>query len=106
VDGLILPSAEWRQREGMDRLVEVLGDARFVGGSVRDTLLGIPVSDVDLATPLPPQRVMELLRATDIKAVPTGMDHGTITAVLPSGPVEITTLRRDVSTDGRRASRR
>jgi poly(A) polymerase len=104
LDGLILPPAEWRQREGMDRLVEVLGDARFVGGSVRDTLLGIPVSDVDLATPLPPQRVIELLRATDIKAVPTGMDHGTITAVLPSGPVEVTTLRRDVSTDGRRAT--
>ena len=102
--GLILPQADWRHREGLDRLVEVLGDARFVGGSVRDTLLGIPVSDVDLATPLPPERVVELLRAAAIKAVPTGIDHGTITAVLPSGPVEVTTLRRDVSTDGRRAT--
>ena len=104
MDSLILPSAEWRSREGLDRLVAALGDARFVGGSVRDTLLGIPVSDVDLATPLPPRRVMELLRAAEIKAVPTGIEHGTITAVLPGGPVEVTTLRRDVSTDGRRAT--
>ncbi|ATY31730.1 CCA tRNA nucleotidyltransferase [Sphingomonas psychrotolerans] len=104
MDGLTLPAAEWRHREGLDRLVEVLGDARFVGGSVRDTLLGIPVSDVDLATALPPQRVVELLKEAQIRAVPTGLAHGTITAVLPSGPVEVTTLRRDVSTDGRRAT--
>jgi poly(A) polymerase len=104
VDGLTLPAAEWRTRDGLDRLVEVLGDARFVGGSVRDTLLGLPVSDIDLATPLPPERVVELLKAAHIKAVPTGIAHGTITAVLPSGPVEVTTLRRDVSTDGRRAT--
>ena len=104
MDGLTLPAAEWRQREGLDRLVEVLGDARFVGGSVRDTLLGIPVSDVDLATATPPERVVEVLKAAQIRAVPTGLAHGTITAVLPSGPVEVTTLRRDVSTDGRRAT--
>nr|WP_294817496.1 CCA tRNA nucleotidyltransferase [uncultured Sphingomonas sp.] len=102
--GMILPDAEWRHRDGLDRLVEVLGDARFVGGSVRDTLLGIPVSDVDLATPLAPGRVLELLKTTGIRAVPTGIDHGTITVVLESGPVEVTTLRRDVSTDGRRAT--
>jgi len=104
MDGMTLPHAEWRRRLGLDRLVEVLGDARFVGGSVRDTLLGIPVSDVDLATPLAPQRVVELLRAAGIKAIPTGIEHGTITAVLESGQVEVTTLRRDVSTDGRRAT--
>jgi len=104
MDGMTLPHAEWRHRLGLDRLVEVLGDARFVGGSVRDTLLGIPVSDVDLATPLAPQRVVELLRAAGIKAIPTGIEHGTITAVLESGQVEVTTLRRDVSTDGRRAT--
>ncbi len=102
--GMILPDAEWRHRDGLDRLVEVLGDARFVGGSVRDTLLGIPVSDVDLATPLAPGRVLELLKTAGIRAVPTGIDHGTITVVLESGPVEVTTLRRDVSTDGRRAT--
>lgn len=104
MDGMTLPQADWRHRLGLDRLVEVLGEVRFVGGSVRDTLLGIPVSDVDLATPLAPQRVVELLRAAGIKAVPTGIEHGTITAVLESGSVEVTTLRRDVSTDGRRAS--
>jgi poly(A) polymerase len=102
--GMILPDAEWRHREGLDRLIEVLGDARFVGGSVRDTLLGLPVSDLDVATPLAPQRVMELLKDAGIRAVPTGIDHGTVTVVLESGPVEVTTLRRDVSTDGRRAT--
>jgi poly(A) polymerase len=104
LDGLILPDAEWRHREGLDQLVAVLGDSRFVGGSVRDTLLGIPVSDLDLATPLPPERVLELLKEAQIRAVPTGLAHGTITVVLPSGPVEVTTLRRDVSTDGRHAT--
>ncbi|MBB4838644.1 poly(A) polymerase [Sphingomonas kyeonggiensis] len=102
--GMILPDAEWRHREGLDRLIDVLGDARFVGGSVRDTLLGLPVSDLDVATPLSPQRVIELLKAAGIRVVPTGIDHGTVTVVLESGPVEVTTLRRDVSTDGRRAT--
>jgi len=102
--GMILPDAEWRRREGLAELIAVLGEARFVGGSVRDTLLGIPVSDIDVATPLSPQRVLELLKAAHIRAVPTGIDHGTITVVLESGPVEVTTLRRDVSTDGRRAT--
>lgn len=102
--GMILPDAPWRHREGLAHLIEVLGDARFVGGSVRDTLLGIPVSDLDVATPLSPQRVIELLKAAKIRVVPTGIDHGTVTAVLESGHVEVTTLRRDVSTDGRRAT--
>lgn len=102
--GMILPDADWRHREGLAHLVEVLGDVRFVGGSVRDTLLDLPVSDLDVATPLSPQRVLELLKGAGIRAVPTGIDHGTITAVLASGPVEVTTLRRDVSTDGRRAT--
>jgi len=104
LDRLTLPAAEWRDREGLDRLVDVLGETRFVGGSVRDTLLGLPVSDIDLATPLPPERAIALLKDAKIRAVPTGIGHGTITAVLPSGPVEVTTLRRDVSTDGRRAT--
>ena len=104
MDSVILPEAEWRRRAGLDALVAVLGDARFVGGSVRATLLGIAVSDVDLATPLAPERVVALLKGAGIKAVPTGIEHGTITAVIESGPVEVTTLRRDVSTDGRRAT--
>ena len=92
----------------MTRLLDALGgstqDTRFVGGCVRDTLLGLPVSDVDLATRLSPEEVIERLGRARIKAVPTGIAHGTVTAVVAGGPVEVTTLRRDVSTDGRRAT--
>jgi poly(A) polymerase len=77
---------------------------RYVGGAVRDTLLGHPVSDLDLATALLPDEVSRRVREAGFKAVPTGIAHGTMTAVLPSGPVEVTTLRRDVATDGRRAT--
>jgi poly(A) polymerase len=76
---------------------------RFVGGCVRDALAGRPVSDVDLATPEPPPRVIDLLTAARIKAVPTGIEHGTVTAVVGHRPFEITTLRRDVETFGRHA---
>ena len=103
-----LPKAPWRARSGMPKLLGVLGaergDTRFVGGCVRDTLLGVDVSDVDLATRIPPDQVLERLEAAGIKAVPTGLAHGTVTAVLQGWPVEVTTLRRDVSTDGRRAT--
>jgi len=78
-------------------------EVRFVGGCVRDALAGRPVKDVDIATPDLPETVMELLRAAGLKAVPTGLDHGTVTAVAGHRPFEITTLRRDVETDGRRA---
>lgn len=107
MERLILPAAEWRTREGLAALCAALGaevgDARFVGGVVRDTLLGLPVHDVDIATRHGPTTAVERLRTAGIRAVPTGMAHGTITAVLPSGPVEVTTLRRDVSTNGRHA---
>ncbi len=76
---------------------------RFVGGCVRDALLSRPVKDVDLATPDPPERVMALLARAGIKAVPTGIDHGTVTAVSGGQPYEVTTLRVDVETYGRRA---
>ncbi|MDR2858416.1 MAG: CCA tRNA nucleotidyltransferase [Novosphingobium sp.] len=101
-----LPSADWTQRPDLAALVAALGggNARYVGGAVRDTLLGVGVRDVDLATPLPPPAVMARLDAAGIRHVPTGLDHGTVTAVLANGPVEITTLRRDVATDGRRAT--
>lgn len=79
------------------------GCARFVGGAVRNALLGEPVDDVDIATTLTPEAVTEALGAAGIRAVPTGIDHGTVTAVLEGKPFEITTLRRDVETDGRRA---
>jgi poly(A) polymerase len=101
-----LPDADWRARPGLAALVAALGgpdEARFVGGAVRDTLLGLPVSDVDVATRLLPETVLERLRGAEIKAVPTGLAHGTVTAVIDGGPVEVTTLRRDVSTDGRHA---
>jgi poly(A) polymerase len=92
----------------MRRLLDALGapegETRYVGGAIRDTLLELPVSDVDLATRLEPGEVMERLRKAHIRAVPTGLAHGTVTAVLSDGPVEVTTLRRDVATDGRRAT--
>ena len=80
------------------------GHARFVGGAVRDTLLGLEVSDIDIATDHPPEAAMKRLRAAGITVVPTGIKHGTVTAVLPDGPIEVTTLRRDVETHGRHAT--
>lgn len=103
-----LPDAEWQHRARLSDLLDALdasqGSARFVGGAVRDTLLGHVVADVDIATVHSPQDVVRRLTYAAIKAVPTGIDHGTITAVLDGWPVEITTLRRDVATDGRRAT--
>lgn len=98
--------APWMHREDIAGLVAALGhdNVRYVGGAVRDTLLGLPVKDIDMATVLHPQAVIERLTAAGIRSVPTGIEHGTVTAVLPGGPVEITTLRHDVSTYGRRAT--
>ena len=102
-----LPESGWRIA-GLDQLGAALGAGegltRLVGGAVRDSLAGQPVKDVDLATKLTPQDVIARLEAPGIKVVPTGLAHGTVTAILASGPVEITTLRRDVETDGRRAN--
>src|SRR5215467_1408951 len=78
-------------------------EARFVGGSVRDALLGQRIGDIDIATSASPERVIELLEKARIKVVPTGLDHGTVTAIVPPRHFEITTLRRDVETYGRRA---
>src|SRR5580704_10055686 len=78
-------------------------EARFVGGCVRDALLGRDIADIDLATPALPDEVADALGKAGIKAVPTGIEHGTITAVIPPRHYEITTLRRDVETFGRRA---
>jgi poly(A) polymerase len=86
------------------RALTAEGDqARFVGGCVRDALVGRPIRDIDIATPLSPQRVTELLEKAGLKAVPTGIEHGTITAVAEGKGVEVTTLRLDLETDGRRA---
>ncbi len=104
----LLPDAEWRHRDGLKRIVAALtargGAVRLVGGAVRDTLLGLPVADIDLATPLTPDKVTEKLEAVGIKVVPTGIAHGTVTAIASHDRHEITTLRRDVETDGRRAT--
>ena len=105
---LRLDAAKWRKRRGLRKLLKALGSAegltRYVGGAVRDDLVGLPVSDLDLATRLQPAEVIERLEATNIKTIPTGIDHGTVTAVSDGQTVEITSLRRDVSTDGRRAT--
>ena len=98
----------WLCNGTTERVIEALeaigpGGSRFVGGCVRNTLMGLSVDDIDIATQLTPQDVVKALEADGIRAIPTGLDHGTITAVCNSVPFEITTLRRDVETDGRRA---
>ncbi len=87
----------------LDALTKDGGDARFVGGVVRNALLRRDITDIDIATPLVPAEVTRRLESAGIKAVPTGIDHGTITAVVDKKTFEVTTLRRDVETDGRHA---
>ncbi len=101
-----LPPAPWTTRPGLAALTRALGAdfVRWVGGAVRDTLLDEEVHDIDAATRHTPDRVIDLCAKVGIRTVPTGIDHGTITAIFDEGPVEITTLRRDVATDGRRAT--
>ena len=96
-----LPAAD--TRAVLEALMADGKPARLVGGCVRDALAGRPVTDVDIATPETPPRVIDLLRAAGLKAVPTGVEHGTVTAVVRGKPFEVTTLRRDVTTDGRHA---
>ncbi len=94
----------WMTAPKTRAVLDALGpEARFVGGAVRNALLKREVSDVDIATPLTPDEVTERLTAAGLGAVPTGFEHGTVTAISTGTPFEVTTLRRDVSTDGRRA---
>jgi poly(A) polymerase len=101
-----LEQAGWTRREGLAALTRALGadDIRWVGGAVRDGLLGVEVHDVDCATRLLPQEVVERCAQAGIRTVPTGIEHGTVTALVEGSPIEVTTLRHDVSTDGRRAT--
>jgi poly(A) polymerase len=101
-----LAEAEWPRRAGLAALTAALGaeNIRWVGGAVRDSLLGAAVHDVDCACLLMPAEVIAACSKAGIRTVPTGIEHGTVTAILKGGPVEITTLRRDVATDGRRAT--
>jgi poly(A) polymerase len=106
-----LPPQPWIEEPATRTLLAALAQAgigaRFVGGCVRDALIapgrGPPIGDIDLATPAHPEEVIAALDKAGIKSVPTGIAHGTVTAVVPPRHYEITTLRRDVETDGRRA---
>lgn len=98
----------WLDAPATRKLVAALDAAgvefRFVGGAVRDALLGRPVADVDVATPAVPGAVIAALDAAGFKSIPTGVAHGTVTALVDGHQFEITTLRRDVETDGRHAT--
>lgn len=102
-----IPPQDWMtapQTQAVMAALTVDGQAvRFVGGCVRDAVLGRAIKDIDIATAHPPDRVTELLEAAGLGAVPTGIDHGTITAVADGKPFEVTTLREDVETMGRHA---
>lgn len=101
-----LSRAKFLRAPSLQNLLAVLngaGEARVAGGAVRNALLKIPVADVDIATTLPPDRVIALSKAAGFAAHPTGIEHGTVTVVVDHAPYEVTTLRRDVETDGRRA---
>ncbi|QRM56301.1 CCA tRNA nucleotidyltransferase [Sinorhizobium sp. BG8] len=97
----------WFSEKPLKRVMELLntdgGEGRVAGGAVRNSLMGLPVSDIDIATTLVPTEVVARAERAGIKAVPTGIDHGTVTLVIDGKPFEVTTLRRDVATDGRRA---
>ena len=86
----------------MQALMRDGGDARYVGGAVRNALMGKPVKDIDIATPLPDDVVRQLEHA-GIGAVPTGIAHGTVTVLVDGKSFEVTTLREDIETDGRHA---
>src|ERR1043166_2273026 len=93
----------WMRAPETMAVLAALGEARFVGGAVRNALLGAKVSDIDIAVPFEPNEAVRKLEAVHIKVVPTGIDHGTVTAVHNGHVFEVTSLRRDVATDGRRA---
>ncbi|HTJ65368.1 MAG TPA: CCA tRNA nucleotidyltransferase [Alphaproteobacteria bacterium] len=103
----MLKDRSWIDAAPTARLIAALDaggiDFRFVGGAVRDGLLGRPVSDIDVATPAKPETVMQAIEAAGLKAVATGLKHGTVTAIADRRHFEITTLRRDIETDGRHA---
>lgn len=95
--------APWVTAPAGRAVMAALREGYFVGGCVRNALLGLPVTDIDVATPLPPRAVIERLEAAGLRAVPTGLSHGTVTAVVDHEPIEVTTFRADVDTFGRHA---
>jgi poly(A) polymerase len=102
-----LRDAAWLTGGEIARLLSLLNgdgeEARVVGGAVRNALLQLPVEEVDVATTALPQEVIRRVEASGGKAVPTGIEHGTVTAILAHRPIEVTTLRKDVETFGRKA---
>jgi poly(A) polymerase len=108
VNGLTqIAGADWLARDELQRLLNALSaggeEARIAGGAVRNALLAEPVSDIDIATTNLPKEIVHRAEAAGFKAVPTGAEHGTITVIAGGKPYEVTTLRADVETDGRRA---
>jgi len=93
----------WMTAPETRKLMAALSEGRFVGGAVRNALSGWPVGDIDIAVPMPPDETLRRLEIAAIKAVPTGFEHGTVTAIVNGHPFEVTSLRRDVETDGRHA---
>jgi tRNA nucleotidyltransferase/poly(A) polymerase len=102
-----IANAKWLGDAGLQKLLAVLSldgaEARIAGGAVRNTLLGEPVTDIDIATTNLPDETIARAEAATFKTVPTGKDHGTITVIAAGKPYEVTTLRSDIETDGRRA---
>jgi len=103
----LLAGAEWLERDSTRRVLALLNrgghEARAVGGAVRNALIGIPVTDVDVATTAKPQEVLAMAEAAGVRAVDTGAEHGTVTLVYAGDAIEVTTLREDVETYGRHA---
>ncbi|MCW0236619.1 MAG: CCA tRNA nucleotidyltransferase [Ferrovibrio sp.] len=103
-----IPPVDWMTAAPTRSLLAALGaggaPVRFVGGCVRDAILGLRPADIDIATPETPETVIRRLEKAKLKVVPTGIEHGTVTAVVPPATFQVTTLRRDVATDGRRAT--
>jgi poly(A) polymerase/tRNA nucleotidyltransferase (CCA-adding enzyme) len=100
---ILAPPPAFLADPALQAVMAALPDARIVGGAVRDAVAGRDVADVDLATPRLPADVIAALRAAGLKSAPTGIEHGTVTAIADHRGFEVTTLRRDVATDGRRA---
>ncbi len=102
-----LPDPRWLAEPALARALALLNrdgeEARVVGGAARNALMGLPLSDIDIATTATPEEVTRRAVAAGIKAVPTGIDHGTVTLVVDGAPFEVTTLRQDVETYGRKA---
>ncbi|HLP66076.1 MAG TPA: CCA tRNA nucleotidyltransferase [Rhizobium sp.] len=103
-----LSQEPWFRDPALIRVMDLLnaegGEGRVAGGAIRNSLMGLPVADIDIATTLEPEEVTARAKAAGIKSVPTGIDHGTVTLVVDGKPFEVTTLRHDVETDGRRAT--